>query len=89
MTVTLSAKLGSDVLTVTAFDGKQVALVSPRPFAPGYRLALDVAFQTPALLELKTLGSKKRADGAFDVRARPMTLRKDVREKLFAHFGGA
>jgi hypothetical protein len=85
--MTLSATFSGETLTLTGYDGRHFVLQSARAFAPGYPIRLNVAFTTPATLELKSIGSKKRMDGGFEVRARPMTLRKDVRERLLAHFG--
>lgn len=87
--MTLPARLGKEALTLTGFDGKHLTLHSLRAFAPGYPLSVTVDFATPATVELKAIGSKKRPDGSFEVRARPLTLRKDVREKLAAHFMAA
>ena len=87
--MTIAATLGDDALTLVAFDGRHFGLVSARAFAPGYPLPLTLALDAPTSVELKSIGSKRRPDGSFDVRARAMTLRKEVRERLLAHFASA
>ena len=84
--MTIAATFSGETLTVTDYDGRHFSLLSARAYAPGYPIRLSVAFATPATIDLKSIGSKKRADGTFDIRARPLTLRKDVRDKLLAHF---
>jgi hypothetical protein len=73
-------------LELCAFDGKLFKLKSPAAFAPGQPLTLDAQFHSSITLELKSIGSTKLPDGAFEVRARAMTLRKEAREALLAHF---
>ena len=73
-------------LELCAFDGKLFKLRSRAAFAPGQPLTLHAQFQSEITLELKSVGSVKLADGAFEVRARAMTLRKEAREALLAHF---
>ncbi len=65
-------------------EGLVVALVVPRPFAPGAPLALTAwpEDDAPLWLEGRTVGAKKRADGRFDVRVRLVNLRRDARERL-------
>lgn len=72
-------------LELLGFDGKHFQLRSAEAFAPGQPLTISVKLASEHVLELKSLGSVKR-DGAFDVRARALTLRKDTREALFACF---
>lgn len=60
-------------------------LVLPRAFAPGAPIALTVELEGGALeLTGKTLGSKRRDDGRFDVRARLIDLRREDRARLEA-----
>lgn len=40
-----SARVGSTVVELRGFDGKTLALVTPRPFAPGQRI--EVALDSP------------------------------------------
>jgi hypothetical protein len=77
-----------ETLELTEFDGKQFALVSPRAFAPGQPLILTVELVPPCMLDLKSLGSKKRADDRFDIRARAMTLAKPTRDRIVAALEG-
>lgn len=75
-----------EVMTFESFDGKLLVFESPRAFAPGNPLKVRV--ETPSLtLELKSIGSRKRAEGVFEVRARVMTMPKEVRDALNGHFG--
>jgi hypothetical protein len=69
---------------IVGFDGKHFRLVSERAFAPGYPLPLVAELGGPTQLDLKSLGSRLRPDGSFDVRARAQTLRRETREKLVA-----
>ncbi|MCZ7687520.1 MAG: hypothetical protein M5U28_55795 [Sandaracinaceae bacterium] len=60
-------------------------LVLPRAFAPGAPLALTLELEDGALeLTGKTIGSKRREDGRFDVRARLISLRREDRARLEA-----
>lgn len=74
-------------LELAAFDGKLFRFVSPTPYAPGQPLVVEAAFTSSITLELKSIGSTKRADGLFEVRARAATLRREARAALVAHFG--
>lgn len=85
MTV-VACRHGSTALELHGFDGKQLSLVSPVAYAPGQRLEAQVALAPPFSLALKSLGSVRRADGRFDVRARAMTMRKEERALLLAQF---
>lgn len=68
-----------------AFDGRLFTLVSASAFAPGQPLELELEDVPP--LSLKSLGSIKRSDGKFDVRARATTLTRPARDALRARFG--
>lgn len=64
-------------------DGEIVELVSPRAFAPGAPLGLRARDpEGPLELRAKSLGSKRREDGRFDVRVRLVNLRRADRERL-------
>jgi hypothetical protein len=67
-----------------AFDGKQFQLVADVAFAPGQPMRLELALPTPLTLDLKSIGSVRRADGRFDVRARAATLPREARQALLA-----
>lgn len=65
------------------FAGEVVLFVSERAFAPGKPLDVHAAFNDgEAPFKLKVIGSRRREDGRFDVRARVINLTKDVRDRL-------
>jgi hypothetical protein len=74
-------------LELVGFDGKLFTFVSPRAFAPGQPLVVELALGVGHTLELKSIGSKKRDDGRFEVRARASTLTKAARDALASVFG--
>jgi hypothetical protein len=82
----VACRHGSTALELHDFDGKQLSLVSPVAYAPGQRLETQVALTPPFSLPLKSLGSVRRADGRFNVRARAMTMRKEERALLLEKF---
>lgn len=86
MSVLLRDRHG-DTLELVAFDGKAFELVGPRAFAPGQPLVLEMPLGVGYRLELKSVGSKKRSDGRFDIRARATTLAKGARDALDQAFG--
>ncbi len=68
-----------------AWSREVLHLVLPRAFAPGAPLALTLELDGGALeLTGKTIGSKRREDGRFDVRARLISLRRGDRARLEA-----
>ncbi|HEY8432146.1 MAG TPA: hypothetical protein VIL20_27405 [Sandaracinaceae bacterium] len=68
-----------------AWAGEVLSLVLPRAFAPGAPIAFSIALEGGALsLSGKTVGSKRRADGRFDVRVRLLNLRREERARLEA-----
>ena len=75
-----------DRLTLDVFDGKLLSFTSPRAHAPGTPLRARVELNG-STLELKSIGSRKREDGSFELRARITTMPKEVRDSLCAHFG--
>lgn len=77
---------GGETLTLQRFDGKLLTFVTARAAAPGAPLRVRVE-TTGATLELKSIGSRKLPDGAFELRARITTMPKEVRDALCAHFG--
>lgn len=85
MSVAGRARSGEAVQLVD-FDGKHFRLVSARPFAPGQPLAVELSLGEGLSLELKSLGSVRRAPEGFEVRARAATLSRFAREALSAHF---
>jgi hypothetical protein len=88
--VSLPAELpDGETLVLIAFDGKHFRLVSARAFAPGQPLTVALALAGGYTLELKSLGSVRREQGDFEVRARAMTLSRGAREALSEHFSDA
>jgi hypothetical protein len=81
------ARCGEQPLVLEHFDGKHFRLVSETAFAPGQPMLVELVLSLPCTLDLKSLGSVKRADGRFDVRARAATLTREVRAALLAAFG--
>lgn len=69
-----------------AYDGKLFRLVSARAFAPGQPLVVEAALGSSVTLELKSVGSVRRPDGSFEVRARASTLSRQARSALVAAF---
>jgi hypothetical protein len=66
-------------------DGEVLHAVLDRPFAPGSPVRMQVDAEGEALpVQGKTIGSKKRDDGRFDVRLRLINLRREHRDKLRA-----
>ncbi len=85
--MTLACTLsGGHTLMLHAFDGRILTFVAARAAAPGAPLRVRVD-ATGATLELKSIGSRKCEDGAFELRARISTMPREVRDALLAHFG--
>jgi hypothetical protein len=90
MSAPISGRTGSgETLTLCAYDGRELSLGSPRAFAPGQPLTLQVEVGNGSgfSLELKSIGSTKQPDGSFVVRARHTTLSRHAREALARLFG--
>jgi hypothetical protein len=80
----------AEELVLARYDGKHFTFASPRAFAPGQPMAaqLTLAAGAPEVrVDLKAIGSVKRADGGFEVRARGTTLTRAARSALAAAFG--
>lgn len=74
---------GGELAEAVGFDGSVVAIVSPRAFAPGAPVTLSVTLEGGDVpVEGRSLGSKRRDDGRFDVRLRTVSLRRELRERL-------
>lgn len=66
-----------------SFSGEVLQIVIERAYAPGAPVSLELAHATgPIALTGKTIGSKRREDGRFDVRLRLVSLRREDRERL-------
>lgn len=65
-------------------EGLVVQLRTPKAFPPGQPLSftLQGGAGTELRYEARSIGSKRRDDGAFELRARLINLRKDAREAL-------
>jgi hypothetical protein len=71
----------------TGLQGEIVALITPNAFAPGQPLTFTLPVEHGgAEIQGKSLGSKRRADGQFDVRVRLINVHRSMRERLVALF---
>jgi hypothetical protein len=81
--ITLEGGGGGELARV---EGEVLHAVLERPFAPGspVRMRVQVGGGGGEALPIqgKTIRSKKRDDGRFDVRMRLINLRREHREKL-------
>ncbi len=65
------------------FEGEVLSLILGRAFAPGAPVALEATIGTDTIaLTGKSIGSKRREDGRFDVRLRMTNLRREDRVRL-------
>ena len=72
-----------DDAELVSIDGETVALISPRAYAPGAPIEMTArADDSDILLRGKSLGSKRRPDDRFDIRARMINLTRDHRALL-------
>ena len=67
---------------LVSIEGETVALVSPRAYAPGAPIEMTALTEADIPLRGKSLGSKRRPDDRFDVRARLVNLKREDRERL-------
>ena len=73
---------GEDVRSIR-FDGNLLTLQSPRAYAPGAPIRLELLLdEERRSLEGRTIGSKRIEDGVFEVRLRFVNLRRADRELL-------
>jgi hypothetical protein len=76
---------GAGPAVATGIGGEIVSLVSPKAFAPGQPLTFTLAAELAGVeFQAKSLGSKRRADGQFDLRVRLVNLSRSSRERLTA-----
>jgi hypothetical protein len=88
--VSFAARTSSgEALSLIGFDGRHFRFVSPRAFAPGQPLNVAVELGSGFSLELKSLGSVRTSEAAFEVRARATTLSRHAREALLAGFASS
>ena len=85
MSLRARARTG-ETLRLVDFDGKHFRLLSERAFAPGQPLVVELELGGGLSLEFKSIGSVRRAEGTFEVRARASCLSRPAREALDAHF---
>jgi hypothetical protein len=67
-----------------------ITLVASRAYAPGAPLTFEVVLDPTSELRLagKTVGSKRRPDGRFEVRVRLTNLRRSERDALATFLRG-
>lgn len=84
--MSVAIRVGDDAQGETVgFDGENLAILSTRAFAPGAPLVIEVLAPAGTLVvEGKSRGSKRQADGRFAVRVRTTSLRRETREALAA-----
>lgn len=70
---------GGAELVVQDIDGERLTFACARAFAPGEPLVFQVEGRR---FDAKAMGSKRREDGAFDVKVRLVNLRRDDRSWL-------
>jgi hypothetical protein len=76
-------------LELLSFDGKeQFMLVSPRAYAPGQPMLCTVQLTPPCSLDVKSIGSKLRDDGSYDIRVKAISIAKPTRERILAALAG-
>lgn len=84
----LPARLDPDgaPAALVAFDGHVLRVVSPRAYAPGAPVSLATRMPDGSEhgLEGRTIGSRRQADGRFEVRLRLVNLRRATRLALAA-----
>jgi hypothetical protein len=82
--MTIEVHAGGDVHgPALSFQEGVLALVLPKAYAPGQPLELKLEAPSGAVeLQGKSLCSKRRSDGQFDIRVRLINLRRTDRELL-------
>lgn len=83
MTLKAETEAGATV-EVAAFDGNFSTFHSPRAYVPGQPVTLEVALETPCRVEGRTIGSRRIAEGVFEIRIRLVSLTRDTRERMLA-----
>lgn len=75
--------VGGGPMEMTSYDGAEITLVATVALAPGKPVRLRVTVGETALeLEAKSHGSKRREDGRFEVRLRPVSWRREQAEAV-------
>lgn len=84
MSVAIALGAGGDG-TFERLDGEVLSIVLSRAFAPGAPVPLSILLEgQPVRLRAKTIGSKRRSDGRFEVRLRVINLSRHDRARLEA-----
>lgn len=70
-------------------DREVLGMILDCAFAPGAPLSIGLEVDPTLGLEAKTIGSKRRADGSFEVRARLVNMSREKRTRIveLAHRG--
>lgn len=79
-----TGKVGEHDVELARVDGERAFFACPIAFAPGKPVVLALSVEPPLSLQLKTVGSKRREDGRFDVQGRIVMLRREERAQLAA-----
>jgi hypothetical protein len=74
----------------TAYDGARLHFIAPQAFPPGkpLQMTLQPTAADALPLEARSIGSKRRGDGQFDVQARLINLDRGTRGALEQAFPG-
>ncbi len=69
---------------VTTLSGNILTAVAPSAFPPGKPMSFSVVLAENEVLALegRSLGSRRRPDGRFDLRMRLVNLRREARDRL-------
>ena len=69
---------------VRSLGAQAIVLQSTVPWPPGSRIEGILEGAAPALLRVKVHSSRKLAEGAFLIEARPIDLARETRERIEA-----
>ena len=74
---------------VTGLSDNILTAVAPSAFPPGRPMSFSVVLAEDEVLALegRSLGSRKRSDGRFDMRMRLVNLRREARDRLTQALG--
>lgn len=72
-----------EVARAIRMDGQVLVLLSPRAYAPGAPISFSIeSAESGAAFEGRTIGSRRQADGTFEVKVRLVNLRRADRDRL-------
>jgi len=86
----IALRVGADLQAVAvSADAANLMFYAAKAFPPGQPLQLTLWPDSAEalLLHVRTIGSRLRADGQFEVRTRLVNLSRDARTKLLTTFG--